>query len=375
MYKNKTTFLFLPIYEGFVQSWEKKISPLTLVDLASMIVQSFPDNDQKNQRAVEFLSGMAEKIKPQDQSRAGISTISPSITELGAYAYALTQCGWYQLELGDLKTANETLIKSKKLLGDGVAGLDYQVHASQYRLTAGIAQHTLDYGNFYHNAIAYLQIVISFCDDDKMIEDDESNTRYHLYRLSEEERITWTRWICMAAILADNVYSFGSLLSNSSWLDILDKTPHSWIKHLVWILHKGDTKEFESFLSLHSNEPTIVKNLDFIRQKQCLMAFLEGILNRGIHERAITFEDIANMTHLPIDEIEFLIMKAMSIELIKGTIDEVDHTVHITWIQSRVLESSQIRRMNDRIVEWQDRVQGLTREMMNSTENWLVPIS
>jgi len=37
-----------------------------------------------------------------------------------------------------------------------------------------------------------------------------------------------------------------------------------------------------------------------------------------------------------------LVMKALSLGLVKGSIDEVDHRVHLTWVQPRVLDLEQV---------------------------------
>ena len=38
-----------------------------------------------------------------------------------------------------------------------------------------------------------------------------------------------------------------------------------------------------------------------------------------------------------------LVMKALSLGLVKGSIDEVDNRVHLTWVQPRVLDLEQVR--------------------------------
>ena len=37
-----------------------------------------------------------------------------------------------------------------------------------------------------------------------------------------------------------------------------------------------------------------------------------------------------------------LVMKALSLGLVKGSIDEVDNRVHLTWVQPRVLDLEQV---------------------------------
>lgn len=44
---------------------------------------------------------------------------------------------------------------------------------------------------------------------------------------------------------------------------------------------------------------------------------------RPSHNRQLTFTEIANETKLPLNEIELLVMKALSQGLVKGAIDQV----------------------------------------------------
>lgn len=45
-------------------------------------------------------------------------------------------------------------------------------------------------------------------------------------------------------------------------------------------------------------------------------------------------------------------MKALSVGLVRGSIDEVDKRVHMTWVQPRVLDLQQIKGMKDRLELW-----------------------
>jgi 26S proteasome regulatory subunit N9 len=73
---------------------------------------------------------------------------------------------------------------------------------------------------------------------------------------------------------------------------------------------------------------------------------------RPSNNRNLTFEEIAKETQLPVSEVEFLVMKALSLDLVKGRIDQVDQIVHMTWVQPRVLDKTQINGMIQRLNAW-----------------------
>src|SRR5690554_6361519 len=93
-----------------------------------------------------------------------------------------------------------------------------------------------------------------------------------------------------------------------------------------------------------------------LRQKICLMSLTETVFKRNSDNRSIPFITISSETKLPLEEVEILVMKALSLGLIKGTIDQVDSVVRVHWVQPRVLDRSQIKGMQERLVSWGDNV-------------------
>ena len=59
-------------------------------------------------------------------------------------------------------------------------------------------------------------------------------------------------------------------------------------------------------------------------QKVRIIAFLELIFSLDKDERSIPFERIAAVCQIELDRVELLLIKSMSLELVRGTIDEVD---------------------------------------------------
>lgn len=57
-----------------------------------------------------------------------------------------------------------------------------------------------------------------------------------------------------------------------------------------------------------------------------------------------------SVLHKPLyAQVELLVMKALSVGLVKGSIDEVDKRVHMTWVQPRVLDLQQVMCLKYRV--------------------------
>jgi 26S proteasome regulatory subunit N9 len=56
------------------------------------------------------------------------------------------------------------------------------------------------------------------------------------------------------------------------------------------------------------------------------------VFQRPSHERNIPFLEIAEVTRLPLEQVEWLVMRALSCQLIKGSIDQVEEIVRVTWV-------------------------------------------
>lgn len=72
------------------------------------------------------------------------------------------------------------------------------------------------------------------------------------------------------------------------------------------------------------------------------MNFLEIVFNLPKSDRVIKFVTIAKECAVPFEHVEFMVMKAMALGLIKGSIDQLNEDVTVTWVAPKVLESERI---------------------------------
>jgi len=86
---------------------------------------------------------------------------------------------------------------------------------------------------------------------------------------------------------------------------------------------------------------------------------LEYVFALGKDDRNISFSDIAGVCNIEIGDVEFLVMKAMSLELVKGQIDEASQKVQIEWIMPRYLNKDHLLVLINRMKEWEQKMENV----------------
>ena len=267
-----------------------------------------------------------------------------------------TEAAHFSLLLEDLPAVQESLNKASKTL-DTLDNVPSIVHAAFYRVSGDLHKAKAEYGGYYKNSLLYLACV------DNLERD-----------LTPNERIERARDLGIAALLGESIYNFGELLMHPILSSLLG-TEHEWLNKLLYAFNSGSLGKFESLLPylsqqvcntctdcdldqlVHYSQPILASSLDFLRPKICLMALIDLVFRLPSSQRvAIPFTVIASETQLRPEEVEFLIMKALSLGLVRGSIDQVDQTVRITWVQPRVLAKDQIDELRLRLDDWSKKV-------------------
>ena len=80
------------------------------------------------------------------------------------------------------------------------------------------------------------------------------------------------------------------------------------------------------------------------------------IFIRPFNSRIFTFDEVAQVCHLEKANVELLVMKALSAEIVKGQIDEVNEKIIITWCKPKALGTERLKHLKQQIDNWVARV-------------------
>uniref|UniRef100_A0A9J7Y9D5 26S proteasome non-ATPase regulatory subunit 13 n=1 Tax=Cyprinus carpio carpio TaxID=630221 RepID=A0A9J7Y9D5_CYPCA len=220
-----------------------------------------------------------------------------------------TTIGSLKLDINDLPATKKLIEEVEEMLNNlpgvtSVHGRFYDLSSKYYRI---VGNHAL----YYKDALRYLG-----CVEAKDLPEAEQQERAFTLGL--------------AGLLGEGVYNFGELLMHPV-LESLRNTDKQWLIDTLYAFNAGNVEKFQALKTAWGQQMT------FTRQT---------------NHRQLTFLEIAQSAQIQANEVELLVMKALSVGLIKGSIDEVEQKVHMTWVQPRVLDVQQIKGMKDRLDFW-----------------------
>jgi len=226
-----------------------------------------------------------------------------------------------------------------------------ELHAKFYQLAMEYSKAKGQASLYFKNALVFLGYV-------------------DLNSLSREEKIALSSDLALAALLGEDVYNFGELLQHPI-LASLQEAGLDWLLEMLKAFNLGEISKFEELFGKFSHlQEALARNQQFLLQKVRTLALVEMVFRRPSNDRSISFADIAEACQIGIREVEIVMMKSMALNLIKGQIDQVAETVHVTWVHPRVLETSQIENLLAKIDVWTENVKNAVQYLENSAPDF-----
>ncbi|CAN1748867.1 Phosphomevalonate kinase, peroxisomal [Linum perenne] len=328
----------IQLYHNFITDFETKINLLKLAHFAVVVSRQY----QEKEAAISYLNGVIEKLRETREQR-----IEEPIL------YIKMQIAMFKLEQGDQKESKKLLDDGKSTL-DSMTDIDPSVYASYYWVACQYHKYRQEFADFYRSALLYLAYT-------------------SVESLSDSFKLDLAFDLSLSALLGDNIYNFGELLAHPI-IKSLSGTQVEWLYYILQAFNSGDLTRYQELWHVHESalksQPALVENDKKLLEKINILCLMEIIFSRPSEDRTIPLKAIAERTNLSIEEVEHLLMKSLSVHLIEGIIDQVEGTVHVSWVQPRVLGIPQIKSLRDRLDGWlgKNLILKLHRRRISSTE-------
>ena len=193
--------------------------------------------------------------------------------------------------------------------------------------------------------------------------------------ISLQEQKTLSVDLIVSSLIAEDTYIFGELVAQPI-LQSLQGTEDAWLVDLLHAFNSGDIRRYQQVLENNkaglSSRKDLQEKSQFLSEKISILSLIELIFTRPAQNRNISFREIAQASFLKTDEVEILVMRALSVGLIKGEIDEVSQVVSIDWVIPRVLNLQQIETLKGKIDGWRDHVNKTLNVLEDNTQELLV---
>lgn len=302
------------MYEEFISSFESKINEVKLACLLSLIGRRLPS----------------------EQAISLYSRVMNGKTKLGKDALICLSMdtAMSQLALGQVTEAKQRVEAAASAVSDEAA-----VHSKIHQASLEYHRASGGQASFYHAALMFL--TFTAVEDIPLV---------YKRQLAQD--------MAIAALTGDGIYNFGEVLATPI-LGFLVDQPMAWLAPLVAAVNRGAVAECRALMARHADAlraTALGSRQAVVMEKASLLAIVNVAFVRSAADRQISFQELSEVTEVQADGIERLIMRAMSLGLIKGSLDEVDGLLLVTWVQPRVLDKAQLSDVSKQLGLWVDRV-------------------
>lgn len=339
----------MEFYQKVVQACDSSINPESLAMIASKVADSLVESD--NSVACSIFETLLESKKDN----------------LGTGATVYARSKLVLLKLKKIESLGADVPESHSLLRDVSSTLEDC--EKKMIVLDGVDGSTSVRSAYYEASKAYRKLVgppeLFFREGMMFLNYTPLDT------LHSEELFSLATDLSLAALTGDGVFNFGEVVNDNPILTYLDNTENAWLMSLMQAMSVGDVTKFQEISQRHAQDiqkhVVLVTKANVVQEKITLLALVNMVFERPSSERTLKFEDIAKQICVTQDRVEWVIMRALSLGLMKGSMDQVDGTVTVTWIMPRVLDAEQTKALSIRFGEWAGQVAQEKEYMMQET--------
>ena len=319
----------IELYSGLVFFIEPTLNPMKYLEYVQNMLNNYKDKMNEALTFVENIENTHKKFKGEEKIFIKI---------IKGFCY-LPLDKMYELE---------EIVKSTEEDFSSNFEIDSSLYSQYYKLSTLFYEKKQDYDNFYNNAFQYLA---------------------YETKISNEDKLNLCYKMCSAMLIGEKLYNFAELIEKD-FFKLMHGTKYEWISNLILSFNLAKVDQFLSMVEQNKRKikdnPILKDKMDFLPIKIRIAALLDLIFQKNKTERTLSFDEICKVCMTEEDKIEFIAMKALSLGLIKGYIDQVERKLIVNWIQPKYLDKEKISLMQERFTAWIDKAQKVLLDLQEN---------
>jgi len=327
-------------YDHFIHEFQHRINVLKLVEIIIPVANHLFNSVGKDE-AYAFLATLEKTVSKSDEAAVRMRTAQIALH---------LRDKRIDESCKDVESIRKMIEETREQL-DKIPGVT-SVHAPFFKVSSHYQKEVGNHAGYYREALRYLG-----CED--------------LDGLSETEKKDQAVALAHAAMLGSDIYNFGELLAHPI-LKSLKGAGNEYLLELLYAFNSGDLEKFRKYEKRWITLPNFKESKELLEGKIRLLCLMEMAMTRPPKRRYLSFDEVASRAQLPADKVEFLVMKALSNNLIQGSIDQVERSVRVTWVQPRVLSLEQIGNLAERINLWRRDVESMEGLLKSEAKDIIV---
>ena len=319
----------IELYNGLVFFIEPTLNPMKYLEYVQNMLNNYKDKMNEALTFVENIENTNKQFKIKEKIFIKI---------IKGFCY-LPLDKMYELE---------EIVKSTEEDFSSNIEIDASLYSQYYKLSTLFYEKKQDYDNFYNNAFQYLA---------------------YETKISNEDKLNLCYKMCSAMLIGEKLYNFAELIEKD-FFKLMHGTKYEWISNLILSFNLAKVDQFLSMVEQNKRKikdnPILKDKMDFLPIKIRIAALLDLIFQKNKTERTLSFDEICKVCMTEEDKIEFIAMKALSLGLIKGYIDQVERKLIVNWIQPKYLDKEKISLMQERFTAWIDKAQKVLLDLQEN---------
>jgi len=233
------------------------------------------------------------------------------------------------------------LLKKSQVTLQKNPNFDDLVHSNYYRVLLQYDKMMKNHTSYYNNAFKYMA--------------------YTKVDITEEEKIILAKDLAIAGLSSGEIFCLDELLSSPLWESVKKNEQVVIYDDILQTVNIGNIVQFREICQ-KKTLPKVLSDPNatcVLEKKICVTALMDLVFNLPMDSRTISFEEVSKRCEINLDQVEPMVMHALSKNLVGGLIDQVSQTIHFTHVMPRNLGLQRVKNMTKKMDTWLEKIHAM----------------